>query len=233
VIAWLNGLPERAAAQHRTQGRPLATLTYAQSLDGSITARPGTRLAISGPETKLLTHQLRSMHDAILVGIGTVLADDPKLTARLTGGPHPQPVILDSNARLPLHAQLLQHPTHKPWIITRNSAPREAVEGLRKAGARVIPLGTDSNGRIRLDDLLVFLGAEGLRSVMVEGGAAMITSFLAARLVDVLILTIAPILVGGVRGVNDLGPGEDFPRQAEMHVEKRGNDLVVWGDIVR
>lgn len=233
MIEWLKQLPERAAAHHQAQGRPLVILTYAQSLDGSITARPGTRLTISGPETKLLTHQLRAAHDAILVGIGTALADDPKLTARLTGGPHPQPVILDSRARFPLSAQLLKHPTHRPWIITGVNAPREAVEALNEAGARVIPLAPDSNERIHLGSLLDFLGAEGIRSVMVEGGAEVITSFLAARLVDVLILTIAPILVGGVRGVNDLGLRENFPRLAELKVEKMGNDLVVWGDVVQ
>lgn len=233
MIEQLKRLPERAAAHHQAQGRPLVTLTYAQSLDGSITARPGTRLTISGPETKHLTHQLRAIHDAILVGIGTALADDPKLTARLAGGPHPQPVILDSRARFPLSAQLLKHPTRRPWIITSDSAPREAVEALSEAGARVIPLATDISRHINLPGLLDFLGAEGIRSVMVEGGAEVITSFLAGRLVDVVILTIAPILVGGVRGVNDLGVSEEFPRLAGMNVEKMGDDLVVWGDMAQ
>ncbi len=77
-------------------GRPLVTLAYAQSLDGCIAIRKDQQLLLSGPESHLFTHQLRAAHDAILVGIGTILADDPKLTARLVNGPHPQPVVLAS-----------------------------------------------------------------------------------------------------------------------------------------
>ena len=101
-------------------GRPVVTLSYAQSLDGSIAARRGFPLQISGTESAQLTHQLRAVHDAILVGIGTVLADDPHLTVRHAQGKDPQPVVLDSQLRFPLGAKLLRE--RSPWIATTSRA---------------------------------------------------------------------------------------------------------------
>ncbi len=99
--------------EHRTQtGRPLVSLCYAQSLDGSLAARGGKTLRLSGPESMALTHRLRAAHDAILVGIGTILADNPSLTVRYAAGKNPQPVILDSSLRFPLNANLLYQESH-------------------------------------------------------------------------------------------------------------------------
>jgi riboflavin-specific deaminase-like protein len=233
MIDRLNALPARAAEHHARTGRPFVTLTYAQSIDGSIAAQPGKQTHISGPETKRLTHQLRSMHDAILIGIGTVLADDPKLTARRANGRNPQPVILDTNARFPLNAQLLHHPTHRPWIITGKAHP-DAIAALEQAGARVHCLSASSEDHPDLIRLLDWLGAERIVSLMVEGGAKVITSFLRARLVDQLILTIGPTLMGGLRGVDSLGSEEadSFPRLSHYDVLRIGTDLVIWGDLV-
>lgn len=225
MIDRLNAISQRAALHHQRSGRPLVTLTYAQSLDGSIAARPGVPLTISGPETKLFTHQLRSVHDAILVGIGTVLADDPKLTARRTGGRDPQPIILDTHARFPLNAQLMHHPTHRPWIITAE----DQTQALEDAGAQVMQCAAQ-DGHIDLALMLDLLGAHGITSLMVEGGAQIITSFLRCRLVDQVILTLAPILVGGLRGVNNLGMSDTFPRLTNMTIAQMGDDLVIWGD---
>src|SRR5262249_3832268 len=97
-------LVQRAAAHPRRTGRPFVTLSYAQSVDGSIAARPGQPLALSGAQSMTLTHQLRVAHDAILVGIGTVLADNPRLTVRLVEGKNPQPIVADSHLRFPLSA---------------------------------------------------------------------------------------------------------------------------------
>ena len=95
-----------APAHRRRTGRPFVTLSYAQSLDGSIADRPGRPLALSGPQAMALTHGLRAAHEAILVGIGTVLADNPRLNVRLVDGPDPQPMVVDSRLRFPPYANL-------------------------------------------------------------------------------------------------------------------------------
>jgi len=207
--------------------RPLVTLTYAQSLDGSIAAVPGRPLALSGPESTTFTHQLRAAHDAILVGIGTVLADNPRLTVRLASGPDPQPVVLDSHLRFPLDANLLRHP-RPPWIATTARAAPERQAALEAAGARVIRFPADDCGRVHLSALLDALADAGIKTLMVEGGSAVVTSFLSARLVDRVALTLAPRLVGGLRAVAapcDL-------RLQNVTCRPLGIDLIVEADVV-
>ncbi len=180
--------------------RPLITLSYAQSIDGSITAVPGQPLALSGPEAMKLTHELRASHDAILVGVGTVLADNPRLTARLASGPNPQPVVLDSRLRFPLNAALLSHP-RPPIIAAACHADAQLQATLEAAGAKVIRFPAGDGGYVHLPALLEWLLQNGIKSLMVEGGSAVITSFLSARLVDRVIITIAPRFVGGLHAV--------------------------------
>lgn len=182
-------------------GRPRVTVTYAQSLDGSLAAATGRPLALSGPEALAYTHRLRAEHAAILVGLGTVQADNPRLTVRHAAGPHPQPILLDSQLRCPLDAALLSHPTHHLWIAARADAPAERRAALEAAGAQVLPLPEAAAGRVSLPALLDELGARGVDTLMVEGGAQVITAFLTQDLADRLIITIAPRLVGGVRAL--------------------------------
>jgi GTP cyclohydrolase II len=228
---WLAQLREEAADHLRQTGRPLVTLSYAQSLDGSITLRAGCQTAISGPESKVLTHRIRAAHDAILVGIGTILADDPRLSARLAEGPDPQPVVLDSHLRLPLNARLLANPC-PPIVATTDQADQASQRVLEAAGAYVARLPADSNGRVSLAALLDLLSGEGLSSLMVEGGAAVITSFLRERLANRLILTIAPVIAGGYRAVQDLcaPTWEAMPRLVNTTCERAGDDWIVWGE---
>ncbi|HRF49858.1 MAG TPA: RibD family protein, partial [Anaerolineales bacterium] len=162
--------------------RPRVTVSYAQSLDGCLAAAVGAPLALSGPEALRFTHQLRATHAAILVGIGTVLADDPQLTVRLVDGVHPQPVVLDSQLRLPLAARLLKHPTHRPLIVTGPQSSEPRRRALEEAGARVVRAPLDANGRIQLKTALGLLRSLGIESLMVEGGARVITAFLAEKL---------------------------------------------------
>jgi len=225
-------LAARSAAHWRQWGRPFVTLTYAQSLDGAIAARPGHPLALSCQESQAMTHALRAAHDAILVGIGTVLADDPSLTVRLVEGRHPQPVILDSRLRFPAFAKLLHHPTHHPWIITSTTAAAARQTALEEAGATIYRLPAASNGGIDLPALLTVLGEKGIHSLMVEGGAQVITSFLSYRLVDQLIVTIAPVLVGGVRvlDVHHLPRPNGLPRLRNVTYQRLGVDLIVRGE---
>ena len=223
---------EALAARH---ARPAVTLTYAQTLDGSIAVRPDEPLAISGPETKYLTHRLRAVHDGILVGVGTVLADDPKLTARRVGGPHPRPVILDSRLRTPRSARVLRHPKGALLVAAADANPSRAA-ALEAAGAQVLRVPRGPAG-VNLTAALAALYALGLRSLMVEGGARVLASFLRARLGDWLLVTLAPYLVGGVPVLADLAtdaprPPSDlaaFPRLEEARWRAYGRDWVVWG----
>ncbi len=217
----------QAAAFRTEKGRPLVTLGYAQSLDGSLTARRGLPLALSGSESATLTHSLRAAHAAILVGIGTVLADDPALTVRRIPGPSPQPVVLDSRLRFPLQARLLRHP-RGVWIACSGADPQKRA-ALESAGARLFDLPPDEAGRVALPALLACLADEGIDSLMVEGGARVIRAFLSQGLADHLVLTIAPLFVGGLHAVEGLLP--DFPRLEEVGYERLGDDLIVWGRI--
>lgn len=223
------------AEEHtRLTGKPLVTLSYAQSLDGSLTLSRGAPLAISSPETQRLTHQLRAMHDAILVGIGTVLADDPRLTVRLVDGADPQPVVLDSRLRMPLSARLLSG-RHKPWIACLPGADKNQQQHLEMLGAQVLPLPAGVGGGVSLPDLLRVLAQRGVRSLMVEGGAQVITRFLAGRLVDQAVITLAPFFAGGLSAVESplAQPGGEripaLPRLDPLEFTRMGVDLVVWG----
>ena len=212
--------------------RPRVTLTYAQSLDGSITARSGAPLSLSGAESLHYTHQLRAVHDAILLGIGTVLIDDPRLDVRLVAGPSPRPIVLDSELRCPVTARCLEA-SRRPIIATTDRASAIRRRDLEAQGVMVlsIPSSRDHASHLDLAALLNRLFTESIHSVMVEGGARVITSFLQARLVDRLIVTIAPILVGGLHGVVDLLADDacDFPRLPDATLQQLGNDWVVAG----
>jgi GTP cyclohydrolase II len=233
ALPGLESVATRAVDHRRRHGRPFVTLSYAQSLDGCIAACPGQALSLSGPQSLKLTHYLRAAHDAILVGIGTILADNPLLNVRLVQGKDPQPVVVDSRLRLPLEANLLQHHPLSAWIATSEHADVERQRQLEAAGARIIRLPSTAAGDIDLHALLAQLGARGVNSLMVEGGARIITSFLAARLVDHLVLTIVPRLVGGVHAVGNLGPlaPPPFPGLSQPQYQQLGEDLVLWGDV--
>jgi GTP cyclohydrolase II len=221
----------RSAPDHRRRtGRPFVTLSYAQSLDGSIADRPGHPLALSGSQAMVLTHSLRAAHEAILVGIGTVLADNPRLNVRLVAGPDPQPIVVDSRLRFPHYANILKN-RRSPWIAANEGIiDPERQEALEAAGARILRL-PGINGWLDLAALLKNLGSMEINSLMVEGGAQIITSFLTTRLVDQVVLTIAPLLVGGLRVVDHLGqPRRRLPRLINLSYQQLGDDLVLRGE---
>jgi 3,4-dihydroxy 2-butanone 4-phosphate synthase/GTP cyclohydrolase II len=220
----------QAADYQQVTGRPLVTLTYAQSLDGSLTARRGQPLALSGPQSMKITHQLRAAHDAILVGIGTILADDPRLSVRLSPGDHPQPVILDSFLRIPIDARLVSEPVRPLWIATTVAAPQDRRLALLARGVRLFDVPADPESGISLTSLLSQLAESGINSLMVEGGARVIGSFLQQRLANQVLLTITPCFVGGLSALEAPISGE-FPRLAGMQVQTLGEDLIVWGTL--
>jgi 3,4-dihydroxy 2-butanone 4-phosphate synthase/GTP cyclohydrolase II len=233
-LRWFDGLAalRERIARHRAgpaARRPFVTLSYAQSVDGSIAASPDRPLALSGQASLTLTHGLRAIHDAILVGIGTVVADNPRLTVRFVDGAQPRPVVVDSRLRTPLDASLLSGGGVQPLIATTDAASVENERSLVAAGAEIVRLPADRAGRVSLTALLEHLARSGVRSVMVEGGAGIITSVVHERLLDHLVLTVAPLLVGGLRGVLDLGT-DGFPRLRNLEYQQLHEDLVVWGD---
>lgn len=218
----------------KPKDRPIVTLSYAQSLDGSIAARRGAQLQISGEGSAIFTHQLRAVHDCILVGVGTVLADDPRLTVRLVEGEDPQPVILDSALRTPVDAALVKAGT--PWIATTNKADPMKVEALSSQDVKLLHFPTDDREQVNIRDMLEYLHQKGKRRVMVEGGAEVISSFIIGQLVDYMILTISPIIVGGLPAVqiqdNISGlKSNEFPRLAGVLSEYAGEDLIVFGKV--
>lgn len=206
--------------------RPRVSLCYAQSLDGSLAVQRGQPLALSGVETMRLTHRLRAAHDAILVGIGTVLADDPQLNVRYATGPSPQPVILDNDLRFPLTARLWESNPHRPWLATQAPLDEPRRAALEGRGARLIQLPSGPPSQA-LPALLRRLWDLGIRSLMVEGGARVIESFLRGDLVDRLVITVAPRLVGGLRSLGESGPLAPPLALGQVRYERLGDDLVV------
>ncbi|MEW6335680.1 MAG: RibD family protein [Thermodesulfobacteriota bacterium] len=225
----LHGAPRRPAAPDR----PYITLSYAQSIDGSIASRSGRPLALSCSESVVLTHRIRAIHDAILVGIGTIFADNPLLTVRHVAGESPQPVIVDSRLRLPLDARVLRQNHKAPWIATTEQADAEREKTLVRSGATVLHIQSQPDGLIDLEALLRLLKQMDIQTVMVEGGSQVITSFLKHRLVDQLVLTLAPVFIGGIQAV---WPQQlsllDPPRLEAAEWEMCGSDLVLRADIV-
>jgi GTP cyclohydrolase II len=221
-------------APHRANGnRPYVTLSYAQSVDGSIAFRPGKPLALSCKESLVFTHWLRSVHDGILVGIGTILADNPGLTVRHVEGRSPQPIIVDGRLRFPLDAQVLQHHHHIPWIATSETSDMARERMILETGVKVMRIPSRVDGLIDLQVLLHRLKDMNITSIMVEGGAEIITSFLKDRLVDQLVLTISPMYIGGMHAVWPLQLNLlDLPILQNIEWEPCGADIVLRADIM-
>jgi riboflavin-specific deaminase-like protein len=223
----------RTAERKAADGRPYITLAYAQSLDGSIAATRGEMLRLSNSLSQAMTHHLRSRHDAILVGINTVLADDPRLTVRLVEGKSPLPVVIDGRLRTPLESRLLRSPAGNAIIATSETACPDKERQLRQAGAHVVRVPSDSDGRLDLGALLARLRPMQLGSVMVEGGAGILSSFLAARLADQVVITISPRFVGGLAAVppSDGPRRRPMPRLRNVRYQSLAGDLIVWGTL--
>jgi GTP cyclohydrolase II len=215
----------------RKSTRPAVTISYAQSLDGSIAAADGTPIKISGAASMAMTHRLRASHDAILVGIGTAIADDPRLTVRLVPGEDPQPVIVDSRLRLPSDAAIFSSGQGAPWIITTPAHDPVRRAELETAGATIFIVSSTDDGRVNLAEMLDLLGERGIRSLMVEGGSRILRSFLCDRLVDQMVVTLSPTIIGGLRVLRDSGTEANpvYPSFEQVHYQRLGDDIVLWG----
>ncbi|HEU0216689.1 MAG TPA: bifunctional diaminohydroxyphosphoribosylaminopyrimidine deaminase/5-amino-6-(5-phosphoribosylamino)uracil reductase RibD [Stellaceae bacterium] len=214
-------------------GRPLVTLKLATSLDGRIATASGESRWITGPAARERTHLLRATHDAVLVGTGTALADDPELTCRLPGLEDRSPgrIVLDRQLRLPATMRLFSNTGQAPaWVITHASSDPARRAELAGHGVKMIAAKTDDAGKIDLSALLRQLGDEGLTRLLVEGGGQVAAALLRQGLVDRLVWMRAPLTIGGdglpavaVLGLERLAAA---PRFTLVSSETAGGDVI-------
>lgn len=216
--------------------RPQVTLAYAQTLDGYIAANDGSSRWISGQSSLVRTHTLRASHDAIMVGVGTVVADNPRLDVRLVQGRNPIRVIIDGSLRIPDTSTVIS-PTSAPgtWLICGPDADVMRRSALSQRGAVVLPVGVDPfMGGVHLTQALAVLYQRGIRSIMLEGGSRLITSMLRTRLVDRVAITIAPKMLGS--GITPIGPigietMADALLLANVQTHRLDDDIWVEGEV--
>jgi len=213
-------------------GRPYVIFKSAMSLDGKVATGTGDSKWISNERSRKLVHRWRGEVDAVCVGIGTALADDPLLTARVEGATQPRRVVFDSEARLPLGSNLIRTAPESPLVVvTSRAAGRAQTDALRAGGAEVVVAvgGTEAE---RAADGLQKLGALGIQSMLLEGGPKLAGSFLDAGEIDEMRIFIAPIALGG-RGAKAPfeGEGSDSIAEAQhaatMDVERIDGDVLV------
>jgi diaminohydroxyphosphoribosylaminopyrimidine deaminase/5-amino-6-(5-phosphoribosylamino)uracil reductase len=200
------------------RNRPRVVLKWAQSLDGRIALTRGRPTQVTGEESRRETHRLRTRLPAILIGLGTAVADDPLLTVREVEGPSPVRVVLDAWARLPLSSRLVRSARQQALVVLCGSeADHEAVAALEQLGARVVRLPLE-DGLLPLPRVLEFLHGEGLNGVLVEGGATVLRMFLEQGLLDEAWCLLAPRVFG--RGLEAFH-GLDLPRSFEITDQRR------------
>jgi diaminohydroxyphosphoribosylaminopyrimidine deaminase/5-amino-6-(5-phosphoribosylamino)uracil reductase len=219
-----------------TEHRPFVILKAAMSLDGKIATRTGDARWVSSEAARDYGHFLRQTVDAILVGIGTVRKDNPLLTARPAKSKvmkQPLRIVVDSRLRIPLHSQLLETAGQYPTVIaTTSSASPAKIRQVEERKAKVWILPKDPQGKVNLGKLMQRLGARGVVSVLLEGGAELNASAIRKQLVDRFLFFLAPKMVGGARAPGAIGgKGIGFMRQAIpaefLRVGKIGPDLVI------
>jgi diaminohydroxyphosphoribosylaminopyrimidine deaminase/5-amino-6-(5-phosphoribosylamino)uracil reductase len=212
---------------------PFVILKIASTLDGKIATQHGESRWITGEKSRRFVHRLRNESDGILVGIGTILKDDPLLTARVKAGRDPFRIILDSRLRIPEKAKVIEENPDKTILATTELAPKDKLKSLEKKGVRALILDT-IDGKINLRSLLKRLGEMEMMSLLVEGGSEINGSFLTLGLVDKMFLFLSPKLLGG-----DQSPGifggrgmerlEDSVRFDQLRVKGVGEDFLFEG----
>ena len=220
---------------HALTGRPLVTLKLATSLDGKVATATGETRWISGPDSRALVHRWRADADAVAVGIGTAIADDPLLTARDVDGDLRQPirVVFDGQARLPLNGALVRSAAEVPVVVfVAEDADDARRTRLLDAGVEVVALQGDQSQRIAQG--LQVLAARDVQSLFLEGGPILAEAFLAAGAVDRVSWFVAPILIGGATapgalGGSGLGPLAGVPRLSAVEVARVGDDVLITG----
>ena len=220
-----------AFVKYITRRLPFVILKIAASLDGRIAASSGDSRWITGPEARRRAHEIRNQVDAVMVGVGTVAADDPRLTCRIPGGRDPVRIILDRRLRIPLKARVLRE-RGKTILVVGPRVPGNKRKAVEKLGAEVWRLPV-IGGTIPLAAVLKEMGKRGMTSLMIEGGAATAGRALVERVVDKICFFYAPKLIGGDGVAMTAGLGVRKMKQArllkDMTVEKIGQDFLVTG----
>lgn len=210
---------------------PFVTIKYAQSLDGRIATATGQSKWISSAASLKFTHKLRAQHDAILVGAGTVIKDNPELTVRLVRGRNPLRIIVDSALKIPAKSKVFQNLSGNRTIIaTIKKVSDPQFQRLTKLGAEVTTVTADKQGNVDLKKLLKMLAKRNISSVLVEGGAGVITSILINNLANRLVTVIAPKILGkGIEAVGDLKiTNLDLAKKLSIRkMTKSGDDIII------
>jgi diaminohydroxyphosphoribosylaminopyrimidine deaminase / 5-amino-6-(5-phosphoribosylamino)uracil reductase len=222
-----------AFCKYIVTGEPFVTLKIASTLDGKIATRRGDSKWITGEDSRRFVHRLRDQADGVLVGIGTILRDDPLLTARIKGGRDPYRIVLDSRLRVPEGAKVFDGSPSRVILVTTKAGSKNKMERLKKRGVRILTLDR-KQGRIDLKACLRDLGAIGLMTLLVEGGNRVNGSFLDGELVDKFSLFFSPKWIGdpgaigifGGHGIRDL---QEVIRLKEVRMRKMGEDFLLEG----
>jgi len=219
--------------KHITQKKPFVILKIAQSIDGKIATAAGESKWITGPEARERVHQLRNEVDALLVGMGTVKADNPSLDCRTRGGRNPYRIIVDSRLQISLSSKVLRHNDGKTIIAATEKADKRKLNSLLKKGIMVLLINAKS-GRVDLNSLMTELGKLEITSIMMEGGSSVAASALADRIVDKVMFFTAPKIIGGMNAIPSVGgKSPDLLSKAvklkDMHVTRLGDDILTEG----
>jgi 3,4-dihydroxy 2-butanone 4-phosphate synthase/GTP cyclohydrolase II len=226
-------LDHLSLARSAGEDRPFVTLAYAQSLDGSIAVDSDAPYALSSRAALTLTHLLRARHDGLLVGVNTILSDDPQLTVRYCEGDSPRAVIVDSQLRTPVDCRVLKQAARPPLIVTTAASDPARRERLAAAGAELLVVDADAEGGVELRSALPALRSRGIRTLMVEGGSKIICTFLKQHLVNYCVITITPKLIGGLKAVDGFcRGGEQKPLTlADCRYQVLGSDIIAFGPV--
>jgi len=216
-------------------GRPLVIAKAALSLDGRMATHTRGSQWITGDEARDFAHQVRGSVDAVIVGVGTLLADNPRLTARLSGAHQPRyRGVVDARLDTPPAARLLQETAGTPLIVTTSAPGMDARARLEACGAQVVEVKATATGRVDLDDMLVKLAGLEVASVLLEGGSTLLTSAFELGIIDKVMLFYAPLLIGGQEalplwggdGIADLASA---PRVQRVRMHRLGPDWAIEG----
>ena len=224
----------RVFIKYISTAMPYVTLKIAQSLDGRIATVTGNSQWITSHPARVAAHRLRSESDAIIVGIGTVLADDPQLTVRHVRGRNPVRIVLDSRLRISFESQLLSDEHVHQTIIATTSNDLSKIDRIKEKGAHAWVIEQDKNGNVSLPILLKKLAQARMSAVMVEGGAGLYTSFLKAKMVDRIVFALAPKIIGiGKDAIGNLGilDVDNCIKLFNVKIKKLGPDILVSADV--